>query len=138
MSNLGTYLGSRYDRTGNLQDLQAAINYAERSMETVQDNHPDRAARLKDLSGHLGRQYEWSGNLQDLEAAAINHAEAAVNAKPEDLPHRAARLTNLSSHLGSQYERTGIWGTWRQLSITQKELWRQYQSVTLIKQEQFS
>ncbi|KAF8430063.1 CHAT domain-containing protein [Tirmania nivea] len=82
----------RYKRTGNLQDLEAAINHAEAAVEATKEDHNDRAVR----------RYKRAGNLQDLEGA-INHAEAVVEETPEDHPARAPRLNNLSNHLRSRY-----------------------------------
>ena len=84
----------RYEQTGSLQDLEAAIVHAEAAVEATPEDHPDKAAMLNNLGNMLIRRYERTGNLQDLEAAIV-HAEAAVEATPEDHPDKAAMLNNL-------------------------------------------
>ena len=43
MSMLGVHLGKRYEQTGNLADLDAAIEKFEEAVEATPEGHPDRA-----------------------------------------------------------------------------------------------
>jgi hypothetical protein len=106
LNNLSKCLSSRYDRTGNLQDLEDAITNAELAVAATPDDQPDRAGYLKNLSDGLSSRYNRTGNLQDLEDA-ITNTQLAVAVTPGDHPNHAGYLNNLSNHLSSRYERTG-------------------------------
>ncbi|KAF8421170.1 CHAT domain-containing protein, partial [Tirmania nivea] len=97
---------TRYQRTGNLQDLEAAITRSEAAVEAIPEDHPTQAALLTNLGSQLNCRYERIGNLQDLEAA-IARTEAALARTPEDHPNRVSLWNNLGIFLGSRYARTG-------------------------------
>jgi len=42
LCNLGTYLSNRYERTRNLQDLEAAIARTEEAVQAIPEDHPTR------------------------------------------------------------------------------------------------
>jgi len=112
--NLGHNLGLRYDRTGNdryertgqLQDLEAGIALSEAAIEATPEGHPDRAGCLNNLGNRLSSRYRRTGDLQDLDTV-IDISEAAIVATPEDRPDRVGLLSNLGVHLSRRYERTG-------------------------------
>jgi len=106
LGQLAMYLSNRYERTGNLQDLETAIAQSEAAVEGTPEDHPNRAEQLNTLAMSLSRRYKRTGNLEDLEAA-IARSEAAVEATPEDHPGRATWLGALGHRLGCRYERTG-------------------------------
>ncbi|CAG8320463.1 unnamed protein product [Penicillium salamii] len=99
-------MSSRYERIGNIDDLEAAISRVQDAIQATPLDHPNRAGCLNNLSHHLSSRYERTGNLNDLEAA-ISRAQDAVKATPLDHPNRAGCLNNLSYHLSYRYERTG-------------------------------
>jgi len=102
------YLSSRYERTGNLQDLETAINRSVVASEATPEDHPERPKVLNNLGFHFSRRYGRTGNLQDLEAA-IAYSEEAVRTIliSVDHPDRAVCLNNLGMHLNSRYKHTG-------------------------------
>jgi len=106
LSILGIQLYTRYKRTGNLQDLEAAIAQSAAAVQATPEYHHERAGRLSNLGMHLGERYERNGNIQDLEAA-ISRTEAALQATPNDHPYRAIQLNNLGLHFNRRYNRTG-------------------------------
>ena len=53
LGNLGMHLRSRYERNGNLQDLEMAIARFETAVEATPGDHPDRAVRLSNLGNGL-------------------------------------------------------------------------------------
>jgi len=105
LSHLSGHFNGRYERSGNLQDLETAINHIELALQGTPEHHPSRAGRLTSLGNHLSSRYDRTGNLKDLDDA-INHAEAAVKATPEDHPSWAAWLNNFGNGLSKRYERT--------------------------------
>jgi len=103
--NLGVQLSSRYQRTGDERDLEAAIIQIEEAVDTIPKDHPYRAALLTILGLYLNIRYQQTGNLEDSEAA-IDRSEAVVDAAPEGHPERASSLNNLGLCFSSRYEKT--------------------------------
>ena len=58
LGSLGKCLGRRYCRTGNLQDLEAAIAHLGAAVEATPEGHHDRAGWLSGLGINLGRRYK--------------------------------------------------------------------------------
>ncbi|KAF8417974.1 CHAT domain-containing protein [Tirmania nivea] len=106
MDNLENYLSSRYEQTGNPQELQAAITQPGEVVEATTEDHPDQEEWLNNLGNDLYGRYERTGNLQDLDAAIVQLG-ASVEAAPKDHPDRAGLLDNLGNYLSSRYEQTG-------------------------------
>jgi len=97
---------SRYERTGDMADLEAAIRAVQQAINSTPEDHPDRAGKLNNLGNKLESRYKRTGGIADLEAA-IQVAEQAVDSTPEDHPDRAGRLNNLGNKLDRRYDRTG-------------------------------
>ncbi|KAI3326476.1 CHAT domain-containing protein [Xylariaceae sp. AK1471] len=106
MSNLGAFLGMRFDRTGSIDDLNRAVNVADQAVNATPADHPDRAMYLNNLGNRLGTRFERTGSINDLNRA-VYVADQAVNATPIDHPDRAGRLNNLGSWLGRRFDRIG-------------------------------
>jgi tetratricopeptide (TPR) repeat protein len=106
LNNLSHKLEIRYERTGNIEDLEEAIRKAEQAIDMTPKGHPDMAGRMSNLGNKLERRYIRTGSIEDLEKA-IRRAKQAVDMTPEDHPYLAARLNNLSTKLGRRHERTG-------------------------------
>ena len=69
LNNLGVHLSRRYQRTGDIHDLEVAIKFAEAAVETTPEDHPHRAQFLSILGNHFKLRYTITGQLQDLELA---------------------------------------------------------------------
>ncbi|KAH7191136.1 CHAT domain-containing protein [Fusarium oxysporum] len=106
LNNLGNKLERRYERTGEMADLEEAIRTARQAVDSAPDDYPNRAAWLNNLGNKLERRYERTGEMADLEEA-IRIARQAVDSTPGDHPNRAAWLNNLGNKLERRYERTG-------------------------------
>jgi hypothetical protein len=92
MSDLGHSLTMRFQRTGNMHDLEAAIADAKRAVEYPHQEHP---SRVMYLSGALQTRFE---RIDDLDAS-IDSMTETVNRTPEEHSDRASYLSNLSSAL---------------------------------------
>jgi Tetratricopeptide repeat len=72
-NNLGDMLESRYERTGDIVDLEAAIQAAQQAVAVAIDstpqNYPDRAGILNNFGNKLKSRYKRTGDIADLEAA---------------------------------------------------------------------
>ncbi|OQV09889.1 CHAT domain-containing protein [Cladophialophora immunda] len=94
LNNLSNKLESRYERVGNMADLETAISKAEEVVRVTPPGYHGLAGRLNNLGTKLERRYERTGNMADLEMA-IEKAEEAVRITPADHPDLAAWLKNL-------------------------------------------
>lgn len=92
--------------TGNLEDLNQAVQYLQQGLERTPIDWSDRSGRCSNFGIVLITRYRHTGNVTDLEQS-IQLCEAAVQQTPLyslDLP---ARLTNLGSGLSARYRVTG-------------------------------
>ena len=106
LSNVGTLLGTQFERTGAMDDLSRAVDVADKAVDATPHDHPDRAGYLSNLGNRPGRRFEWTGSIDDLNRA-VDVADKAVDATPHDHPDRARRLSNLGYRLSTRFERTG-------------------------------
>ncbi|KAI9863865.1 MAG: hypothetical protein M1813_003517 [Trichoglossum hirsutum] len=97
---------TRFERTGNMEDLEEAIRKAEQAVKATPEGHPDLATWLSNLGNMLERRFERTGRMEDLEEA-VHKASQAVKATPKGHPDLASMLGNLSKKLGSRFEQTG-------------------------------
>ena len=65
-------MGIRYERTGELADLEASISAFQQAVQTTPPDLPDWPGQLTNLGNGLGLRYGRTGELADLEAACIN------------------------------------------------------------------
>ena len=77
LSNLGAALQTRFERAGELADLDAAITAGQQAVAATPAGHPGRAAMLSNLGAALQTRFERAGELADLDAA-IDAGQQAV------------------------------------------------------------
>ncbi|KAJ5662986.1 hypothetical protein N7507_003717 [Penicillium longicatenatum] len=106
LDNLGTYLESRYERTGQIEDLEEAIRVSRQALQATPDDHCELAEWSNNLGNYLRHRYKQTGQIEDLEEA-IRLSRQAAQATPEDHPDLAIYLDSLGTSLESRYERTG-------------------------------
>ena len=106
MSNLGSALRVRFERVGQLSDLDTAIAAGRWVVGVTPDGHPQRVTRLANLSRALRHRFESTGALSDLDAT-IEVDRALTQATPEGTAERAVHLAALGTGLALRYERTG-------------------------------
>ena len=56
LNSLGNHLSARYEREGNLEDLEQAIKYCQEAVDMTPLSKPDRADFLNSLGNHLSIQ----------------------------------------------------------------------------------
>jgi tetratricopeptide (TPR) repeat protein len=105
LSNLAIALTTRFERTGALADLDAAIQNLRAAVDTAADD-AHRARWMSNLGIGLRVRFERTGAQADLDAA-IEVGRAAVDATPADDPDRAGAMNNLGYALRLEFERTG-------------------------------
>ena len=96
LSNLGTALRTRFERTGDQSDLDAAITHLSEAVEVTPDGHADRPALISNLGAALLTRFDRTGIPADLDAA-ITHLHEAVHASPVNHSDRFLYLTNLGT-----------------------------------------
>ncbi|MEL7354112.1 MAG: CHAT domain-containing protein [Cyanobacteria bacterium J06560_5] len=96
----------RYWVTGQLADLNQAVQYLQQALDQTPLDWSDRPSRCSNLGSILITRYRHTGNITDLEQS-IQLCETAVHRTPEDSPELPARLTNLGHGLSARYRLTG-------------------------------
>jgi len=106
LNNLGTGLSDRYARTGDLGDLEEAIQVSREALQLTPPNSPDRPSRLNNLGAGLYARHARTGDLDDLEEA-IRVFRAALKLTSPNSPNRPRYLNNLGTGLRDRYAQTG-------------------------------
>ncbi|KAM0710543.1 hypothetical protein Q7P35_002214 [Cladosporium inversicolor] len=106
MSSLGNLLASCSARSGQMQELEKAIDKARCAVQLTPLDHPYRSSRLNNLSNWLTSRFKRDGDTKDLEEA-IETSRHAVQSTPIDHPERAMYLHNLASGLTSRFKQSG-------------------------------
>jgi tetratricopeptide (TPR) repeat protein len=96
----------KYERNGQLDDLNEAISKQVQAVEDTAEGDPELAGRLSNLVVMLQRRFERTGRMEDLEES-IQRAQQAVKDTAENDPELAGRLNNLGATLQRRFERTG-------------------------------
>ena len=113
LNNLGIGLRTRYTRTGQLADLEEAIQVYQQAVDRTPPDSPDLPVYLNNLGNGLSDRYARTGpaggpGRSDPGASSRRWAERR-------LTHRTCppRLTNLGAGLSARYSRTPAnWPTW--------------------------
>ncbi|KAJ7136960.1 CHAT domain-containing protein [Mycena epipterygia] len=106
LNNLGNLLNSRFQRLGDLTDLQSAVLRFETAVALTPDGHPDKPSRLNNLGNSLLARFERLGDLDDLNQSIVRF-EAAVTLTPDGHPNKPSWLNNLGNSLLRRFERLG-------------------------------
>uniref|UniRef100_UPI0032EBDB13 CHAT domain-containing tetratricopeptide repeat protein n=1 Tax=Streptomyces sp. HSW2009 TaxID=3142890 RepID=UPI0032EBDB13 len=106
LSNLGVTLWFRFERVGDLADLDDAITAGRAAVQATPTSHPARADMLSDLVLLLHARFEKVGDAVDLDEV-ITTGRAAVQAAPANHSDRVQMLSNLGAALWFRFERVG-------------------------------
>lgn len=102
----GLELYADYERTGNIQLLQAAITAFREAAGVTPADHPGRPGYLFNLAVALQTRFKSTGLPADLDQV-ITRLSEAVDAAPADHPDRHRYLSSLANELGTRFQRTG-------------------------------
>jgi tetratricopeptide (TPR) repeat protein len=69
LNNLALVLSKRFDKTGQLADLEEAIVLNREALELLPPPNPDRSISLNNLALVLSKRFDKTGQLADLEEA---------------------------------------------------------------------
>jgi CHAT domain-containing protein len=106
LNRLGMSLIARYEKAGELRDLEIAIEVWNRALEYCLPNSSEAYLIMANLGSSLIRQYEYAGDVSNLERA-LTYLEDAKRNTPEDSPYLLSRSSNLSAAINEIYLRTG-------------------------------
>ena len=107
LSGQGTVSIERYRRSGDVAQLQAALDLYSRALEACSPAVPQRSVYLSDLGTAYRLRYLSTGQLRDLERAIASMDEAIALTEPK-APSWAALLTTRGMLRLDSYNRTGI------------------------------
>jgi len=111
LSNLGSTLKMRYDRTGSARDLDDAIAALQQAADAAPGGHLDRIGALSNLGGALLTRFRLTAIAGDLDdaIAALSHALDAETTPTGPLD-RARALLNLGAAIMERLKSTGTTG----------------------------
>ncbi|KAJ7833961.1 hypothetical protein B0H14DRAFT_2324833, partial [Mycena olivaceomarginata] len=88
----------RFERLGDLGDLNEFISKKKDAVLLTPDGHPDKPGRLNNLGNSLLARFERLGDLGDL-VESISKYKDAVYLTPDGHPDRPSHLTNYDAML---------------------------------------
>ncbi|KAF8129527.1 CHAT domain-containing protein [Boletus edulis] len=106
LRNLGAALLWRFNRLGELSDLEDAISTLRDASVLTPDGHPDKLGHLNTIGHSFITRFQRLGELRDLEDA-ISTLRDAVALTPHGHPDKPGRLNNLGLTLRTRFERFG-------------------------------
>jgi len=99
----GVCLQARYRHTGEISDLNAAVEAFRQALERTPRGSPEIGQRCSSLGSALAERYIRLGKLEDLDAAIKEH-RAAIDATPDPgSPELPAFLNNVVHALRERY-----------------------------------
>jgi len=106
LSNLGDCQHTRFQRLGDLSDLENAISNYEKAVQLTDDGHPSKPGRLSNLGNGQQACFERLGDLSDLENA-ISNQEKAVELTDDGHPDKPVCLSSLGISQQTRFEHLG-------------------------------
>jgi len=106
LSNLGGALNEKFDRFGQLKDLDEAISLHHEALDLRPTAHPDRSISLNNLAIALYTRFKQLGRGEDLDKAILLH-RSALDLRAVSHPDRSITLDNLAVTLSTQFNRSG-------------------------------
>ncbi|KAF8761489.1 TPR-like protein [Rhizoctonia solani] len=103
---LGVSYGDRYRRTGDMVDLEKAIEHFSRALALTPDGHPDLPDRHAAIGASYGNRYRRMGDVADLEKS-IEYKSRALALTPDGHPDLPGRHAALGASYSDQYRRMG-------------------------------
>ncbi|KAF9458286.1 CHAT domain-containing protein [Collybia nuda] len=95
----------RYKRTGDIKDLEAALECGHLALKMTPEGHPYMFMRLEVLAGFYSDKYRTSGAIQDLDSA-LKYSQATVDNSPEGHSELPIHLKNLAGLYAEKYDTT--------------------------------
>ncbi|CAE6478803.1 unnamed protein product [Rhizoctonia solani] len=106
VSNLGVSYRDRFQRLGELEDLEKSIEHETRALALTPDGHPYMPDRVSNLGVSYRDRFQRLGELEDLERS-IEHKNRALALTPDGHPDMPDRVTSLAISYSDRYRRLG-------------------------------
>ncbi|KIM20447.1 hypothetical protein M408DRAFT_307726 [Serendipita vermifera MAFF 305830] len=106
LNNVGGAVQLRFERLGDVIDLENAISLLQAAVDLTPDGHPDKPSRLNNLGVAVQTRFERLGDVIDLENA-ISLLQAAGDLMPDGHPDKPSLLNNIGSAVQLRFERLG-------------------------------
>jgi hypothetical protein len=104
VNNLGNSLLTRFERLGELSDLEEAILRHRDTVDLTPDGHPDKLCRLNDLGNFFFTHFERLGELSDLEEAIPRYRYSADHVS-HGYPDKHSYLNNVGISSEARFHR---------------------------------
>ncbi|KAF8960835.1 CHAT domain-containing protein [Flammula alnicola] len=105
-NNLGSSYLRRFERTGDLQDIDHAISHHQSAVKSTPSGHADLPSQFNNLGISYARRFDRTGDLQDIDLA-ISHHQSAVESTPSGHANLLTYFNNLGNSYQCRFERTG-------------------------------
>ncbi|KAJ7465619.1 CHAT domain-containing protein [Mycena latifolia] len=106
LADLGSVLCQRFERLGNLGDINQGRDLCEAAVRMTLEGHPDMPSRLNNLGISLCRRFDRLGDFIDLNES-VSTFKAIVSLTPEGHPDKPSQLNNLGNSLIRRFEHLG-------------------------------
>ncbi|TEB27234.1 hypothetical protein FA13DRAFT_1794870 [Coprinellus micaceus] len=106
LNDLGIAFKLRYQRSGELHDLNASISACERALRLTPDLSEKRHYRLSNLAAVLCYRFSHTTNLRDLNESIETH-QKGVQALPQGHAYLAQHLVSLGNAFRFRFQHTG-------------------------------
>lgn len=106
LSNLGISQRIRFERLGELADLEDSISNLREAAESIGDGHPDKPMYLSNLACSQRSRFDHFGDLVDFENAIANLGRA-VRLTQDGHTDKPGHLSNLGRSQADRFQRLG-------------------------------
>ncbi|KAG8996097.1 hypothetical protein FRB93_000948 [Tulasnella sp. JGI-2019a] len=106
LKNLGKSLRARFDRSGDMSDLEQSKSHQQAALSLLPIDHPIRPSSLSNLGNALRARFNRTSDAVDLDES-IRHYQEALSLHPNDHINRPDCLNNLSGVLELRFHMTG-------------------------------
>ncbi|KAG9014342.1 hypothetical protein FRB94_012748 [Tulasnella sp. JGI-2019a] len=104
-AHLGNASSRRFDRSGDVRDLDKSIRHHREALRRRSIGHPGRPITLEELGTALSKRFDRRGYMSDLEGS-VHHLQEALSLRPIGHPSRSETLKNLGITLIKRFDRT--------------------------------
>ena len=105
LNNRGVFFLKRFERLGEMGDIEKAISNLEDAVQLTPDGHAEKPGRLSNLGSSYLRRFERSGDLEDIDRA-ISHHQKAVESTPSGHADLPGRFNNLGNSYSCRFRRS--------------------------------
>ncbi len=102
----GAHCRALFERSGELEDLEQAIQVNQQAVTLTPDGHAGKPMYLSNLGITLQSRFERSGELEDLEQA-IQVNQQAVTLTPDGHAGKPMYLNNLGGSIAEPIQKIG-------------------------------